>query len=183
MPLGRWSISLTFTLSKQCITRIFFYWELGTILGLLFQQWEDFHNTKENRQKYCWYTTQEPHVEVCLNKQRLYQCCTNCTVDNQEIFQTNSSVNSTITRNKLHLHRPIANLSCCQQSTLYADTEVFNIYHPVCQCSRMTRQNFQQPSENTYIRVHPPFTLQINFLCARMICSAVFCKIFVLFYT
>ena len=33
-------------------------------------------------------------------------------IDNQEIFQTNSSIHNINTRNKLHLHRPNANLSC-----------------------------------------------------------------------
>jgi hypothetical protein len=36
-------------------------------------------------------------------------------VNNQENFQANSSVHSINTRNKHHLHRPIANLSCFQK--------------------------------------------------------------------
>jgi len=36
-------------------------------------------------------------------------------VNNQELFQTNSAVHSVNTRNRDHLHRPIANLSCFQE--------------------------------------------------------------------
>jgi len=40
-------------------------------------------------------------------------------VINQENFQTNSPVHNISTRNKHHLHRPNANLSCFQKGTLY----------------------------------------------------------------
>jgi IS1 family transposase len=40
-------------------------------------------------------------------------------VNDQEIFRTNSSIHNINTRNKHHLHRPNANLSCFQKSTLY----------------------------------------------------------------
>ena len=36
-------------------------------------------------------------------------------IGNQDKFLTNSSLNSINTRNKHHLHRPIANLSCFQK--------------------------------------------------------------------
>jgi hypothetical protein len=39
---------------------------------------------------------------------------------NQEIFQTNSSVNSINTRNKHYLRRPNANLSCFKKSAFCA---------------------------------------------------------------
>jgi IS1 family transposase len=50
----------------------------------------------------------------------------NFLVDNQENFQTNSSIHSINTRNKHHLHRPIANLSCFQTSTFYSSIRIFN---------------------------------------------------------
>jgi hypothetical protein len=46
-------------------------------------------------------------------------------VSNQEHFQTNSSVHSIKSRNKHHLHRPIANLSC-QKSAFYSGIRIFN---------------------------------------------------------
>jgi len=43
----------------------------------------------------------------------------NLIINNWEIFQTNSSIHNINTRNKHHLHRPNANLSCTQKSTFY----------------------------------------------------------------
>jgi len=45
---------------------------------------------------------------------------------NQEKFQTNSSVHSINTRNKHHLHRPVANLSCFQKGPSYSGIRIFN---------------------------------------------------------
>jgi IS1 family transposase len=47
-------------------------------------------------------------------------------VNNQENFQTNSSVHCIKTRNKHHLYRPIANLSCFQKSVFYSGIRIFN---------------------------------------------------------
>ena len=47
-------------------------------------------------------------------------------VDNQENFQTNSSVHSFETRNNDHFHRPIANPSCFQKSAFYSGISRFN---------------------------------------------------------
>jgi hypothetical protein len=45
---------------------------------------------------------------------------------NQEHFQTNSAVHSVNTRNKHHLHRPAANLTCFQKNTYYSGIKIFN---------------------------------------------------------
>ena len=47
-------------------------------------------------------------------------------IGNQDKFLTNSSVHSINTRNKHHLHRPIANLSCFQKGAFYAGIRIFN---------------------------------------------------------
>ena len=47
-------------------------------------------------------------------------------IGNQDKFQTNSSVHSINTRNKHHLHIPIANLSCFQKGTSYSGIRIFN---------------------------------------------------------
>jgi hypothetical protein len=47
-------------------------------------------------------------------------------VNNQENFQTNSSAHSINTRNKHHLHRPSANLSCFQKSAFYSGIRISN---------------------------------------------------------
>jgi hypothetical protein len=52
----------------------------------------------------------------------------NFLVNNQEIFQTDSSVHSINTRNKHDLHRPVANLSCFQKSAFYSGIRIFNSF-------------------------------------------------------
>ena len=47
-------------------------------------------------------------------------------IRNQENFQTNSSVHSINTRNKHHLHSPIANLSCFQKDASSSRIRIFN---------------------------------------------------------
>jgi hypothetical protein len=48
-------------------------------------------------------------------------------VNNRESFQTNSSVHGMNTRNKTHLHWPVANLSCFQKDISYSCIKIFNI--------------------------------------------------------
>jgi IS1 family transposase len=47
-------------------------------------------------------------------------------INNQEHFQVNSAVHSVNTRNKHHLHRPVANLTCFQRSAYYSAINIFN---------------------------------------------------------
>ena len=47
-------------------------------------------------------------------------------IGNQEKFQTNSSVHNINVRNKHHLHRPVANLSCFQKGASYSGIRIFN---------------------------------------------------------
>ena len=51
-------------------------------------------------------------------------------INNQEIFKINSSVHNINTRNKHHLHRQNANLSCFQKSTFYAGIQIFSNLPP-----------------------------------------------------
>jgi hypothetical protein len=50
----------------------------------------------------------------------------NFIINNQEHFQANSAVHSINTRNKNHLHRQAANLTCFQKSTYYSGIKIFN---------------------------------------------------------
>jgi hypothetical protein len=50
----------------------------------------------------------------------------NFIISNQEHFQANSVVHSVNTRNKHHLHRPIANLTGFQKGTYYSDIKIVN---------------------------------------------------------
>jgi hypothetical protein len=54
----------------------------------------------------------------------------NFNVNNPELSQTNSTVHSVNTRNKYHIHRPTANLSCFQKGAYYAGIKMFNILPP-----------------------------------------------------
>jgi hypothetical protein len=47
-------------------------------------------------------------------------------IGNQEKFQSNSSVHNINTRNKHHLHRPVADLSCFQKGASYSAINIFN---------------------------------------------------------
>jgi hypothetical protein len=47
-------------------------------------------------------------------------------ISDKEIFQTDSSIHYFSTRNKHHLDRPNANLSCFQKSTLCGGINIFN---------------------------------------------------------
>ena len=75
---------------------------------------------------------------------------------NQEIFWINSSIHNFNTKNKHHLHRLSANLSCFRKRTFYAGKKFSTVYHLVWQSSRMTRQNLKHPEENTH--KHTDFT-------------------------
>jgi hypothetical protein len=50
----------------------------------------------------------------------------NFCVNNQEKFQTDSWIHNINTRNKHHLHRPTANLSCFQKNAFYSEIRIFN---------------------------------------------------------
>jgi hypothetical protein len=50
--------------------------------------------------------------------------------NNQNTFQTNSSILNTNTRNKHHLRRPNANLSFLKKSIFYAGIKIFNCLPP-----------------------------------------------------
>jgi hypothetical protein len=50
----------------------------------------------------------------------------NFVVNNQEHFEANSAIHSANTRNRDHLHRPTANLSCFQKSAYSAGIKIFN---------------------------------------------------------
>jgi hypothetical protein len=47
-------------------------------------------------------------------------------INNLEHFQINSAVHGVNTRNKHHLHRPLANLTCFQKSKYYSGIKIFN---------------------------------------------------------
>ena len=59
-------------------------------------------------------------VSVCV-------CALIFVANNLETFQTNSSVHGMNTRNKTHLHGPVAKPSCFQKDVSYSCIKIFNI--------------------------------------------------------
>ena len=103
-------------------------------------------------------------------------------VNNQEIFQTNSSIHNINTRNKHNLHRPNANLFCFQRSTFCTGIKIFNSLPPTVTILRCDIKKFKA-ALSKYLHTHTPFTLQMNLLCVKKIYNTVFCKMLVVLYT
>ena len=91
-------------------------------------------------------------------------------IGNQDKFQTNSSVHSINTRNKLHLHRPIANVPCFQKVASYPGTRILNNLLQSITSFRNEKPQFKVALKNFYI--HTTFTPWLNFLHVQMICIA-----------
>jgi hypothetical protein len=71
----------------------------------------------------------------------------NFTVNNLELFQTNSTFHSVTTRNKNHFHRPlIANLSSFQKGAHYAGIRIFNSLPPSLK-TILDKETFKVASE------------------------------------
>jgi hypothetical protein len=81
----------------------------------------------------------------------LMYCC--IVVNNQENFQTNSAVHGVNTRNRGHLHRPTANLSCFQKSAYYAGIKIFNSL-PSNLRSLMNKQTQFKVALKRYLNTH-----------------------------
>ena len=77
---------------------------------------------------------------------------------NQEIFQTNSSIYKANTRNKHHLHRPNANLSCFQTNTFYAGIKIFNILPPSVTVLMSEKATFKAAIRK-YLHTHSCYSL------------------------
>ena len=104
----------------------------------------------------------------------------NLIINNQEFFQTNSSLHNTNTRNKHHLHRPNTNLSCLQKSTFYAGTKIFNSLPPSVTILQNDKAKFKSALRKY---IHIPFTLKMNFfMCKDDIYNTVFVKVCSIFY-
>jgi len=74
-------------------------------------------------------------------------------INNQEIFQTNSSIDNINTRNKHNLHRPNAKLSCFQRSTFYAGIKIFNSLPPTVTILRCDMEKFKTALRR-YLHTH-----------------------------
>jgi hypothetical protein len=62
-------------------------------------------------------------------------------VNNQEHFQTNSAIHSVYARNRDHLHRPTANVSCFQKVHTMRASKPSTVYHQLSEILGIKRQN------------------------------------------
>jgi IS1 family transposase len=85
-------------------------------------------------------------------------------VNNQEKFQTNSSVHNINTRNKHHLHRPNANLSCFQKSTLYDAIRIYNSLP--CSLTSLKKEKAKlKEALKIYLNTHSFYSIDEFFMC------------------
>jgi hypothetical protein len=81
----------------------------------------------------------------------------NFVVNNQEHFQTNSAIHSVNTRNREHLHRPTANLSCFQKSAYYAGIKILNSLPP--KLRSLTNKQFKAALK-MYLNTHSLYCVE-----------------------
>jgi hypothetical protein len=77
----------------------------------------------------------------------------NFVVNNQEHFETNLVIHSVNTRNRDHLHRPTANLSCFEKSAYCAGIKIFNSL-PSDLRSLMDKQTQCKVALKRYLNTH-----------------------------
>ena len=77
-------------------------------------------------------------------------------INNQKIFQTNSSIHNMNTRNKNHLHRPNAKLSFFQKSIFYAGMKIFDILPPSVTILKNDKAKFKA-ALGKYLHTHSSY--------------------------
>jgi len=95
----------------------------------------------------------------------------NFIINNQEVFQTNSSIHHINARNKRHPHRPNANLPCFQKSTLHAGINIFNTLLPSVTILKNDKAEFKAALRK-YLNKHFLYSVH-EFLCVNVICYIV----------
>jgi hypothetical protein len=83
----------------------------------------------------------------------------NSIVNNLELFQTNSAIHSVNTRNKNHLHRPVANFSCFQKGAYYADIKIFNSLPPSLKTISDKKEKFKVALKR-YLNTHTFYSVE-----------------------
>jgi len=78
----------------------------------------------------------------------------NLIINKSDIFQTHSSIHNINTRNKHHLHRPNAKISCFQNSTFYDGIQIFNSLPPSVATLNNDKAKFQEVLRK-YLQTHP----------------------------
>jgi IS1 family transposase len=169
MQFGLCSTSATLTLSSQFILHIF-----TLQYGIIF--WGNLANSRKI------FTLQKKIIRIMVGAHPRTSCRSlfkkleispvpcqyifslmNFLVDNQENFQTNSSIHSINTRNKHHLHRPIANLSCFQKSTFDSSIRIINSLPSNIQNLKNEKEQFK-PALRRYLNAHSFYSVDEFFM-------------------
>jgi len=109
-------------------------------------------------------------------------------IGNQDKFLTNSSVNSINTRNKQHLHKPIANLSCFQKGASYSGIRIINNLPQSITSLRNEKPQFKAALKyflyaHSFYSVDEFFAWLCKFShCNNFICLVCFCMFFDMFH-
>jgi hypothetical protein len=90
----------------------------------------------------------------------------NFIINNQKIFQTNSSIHNTNIRNKHHIHRPNANLPCFWKSTFYAGIKIFNSLTPSLTILQNDEAKFKAALRK-YLYTNSFYTVDAFFMCTE----------------
>jgi len=96
-----------------------------------------------------------------------YQCILSLMsfiISNHEILQTNSSIHNINTRNKHHLHRPNANLSCLQKITFHAGIKIFNGLPPSVTILKNDKAKFKAALRKC-LHTHLSYSVDEFFVC------------------
>jgi hypothetical protein len=94
----------------------------------------------------------------------------NFIINNQEHFQINSVVHSVNTRNKNHLHRPVASLTGFQKSTYYSGINIFNNL-PSSLKSPMNEKATFKVALKIYLNTHSFYSVD-EFLVSKTVSSS-----------
>ena len=104
----------------------------------------------------------------------------NCIINNQEIFQINSSIHNINTRNKRQLSSPNANLHCFQKSTSNPAIKIFYSLPSSVKILKNDKAQFKA-ALTKYLPTHSHYSVDKIFVCN--IDLYYFCKFFVVFHT
>ena len=77
----------------------------------------------------------------------------NFIINNEEIFQTSTSINNININYKQHLHRPNAILSCVKKCTFYAGIKIFNSLPSSVTILKNDKAKFKAPYRK-YLHTH-----------------------------
>jgi hypothetical protein len=103
----------------------------------------------------------------------------NFVVSNQELFQTNSAIHSAKTKNRDHLHRPVANLSCFQKVHTMLASKPSTVFRKNLE-SLMNKKAQFKVALKRYINMHTfysveefPMFLEWLIMCVKFFLAAV----------